>query len=375
MFKKSALALMTGAGLFATAGVAHAAANQTGWALSLLGQYTIADDDTDRPTDDGMGVRFGVSKAIGSWLVLEGLVGYQEFDAATAGGLQQDEYTLGVDYQFHLPPSLGAVHPYLIAGFGGVRTSDLTAPNRTTTDFGAAAGLGIDIGLSERWDLTADLKHRWVFWDETRRNNADPKEIQFGIGVSYDLTGPQVVVAAPVDGDADGDGVPNSLDRCPNTRPGAVVDAYGCEVTAVGDADGDGVPDNMDKCPNTPAGTRVDGEGCPAPETIVIYFAFDSSELNGPARNALDIVAANLKERSYVVAIANGHADRTGTEEYNQALSQRRAQAVADYLTSKGVPAGQLRTRAFGETRPVNEGRTPEERARNRRVEINLIEE
>jgi outer membrane protein OmpA-like peptidoglycan-associated protein len=107
----------------------------------------------------------------------------------------------------------------------------------------------------------------------------------------------------------------------------------------------------------------------------VIYFAFDSAALNGAARKALDVVANNLNQRSYVVAIANGHADRTGTEAYNQALSQRRANAVADYLGSQGVSKNQLRTRAFGETRPVNAGETPEQRARNRRVEINLVEE
>ena len=87
------------------------------------------------------------------------------------------------------------------------------------------------------------------------------------------------------------------------------------------------------------------------------------------------MVAANLKERDFVVAIANGHADRTGTEAYNLDLSKRRANSVADYLRAQGVGANQIRTRAFGESRPLNAGETPAQRARNRRVEINLIEE
>jgi len=59
--------------------------------------------------------------------------------------------------------------------------------------------------------------------------------------------------------DADGDGVPDYLDKCPNTPKGVTVDASGCPL----DADGDGVPDYLDKCPNTPAGVTVDATGCP----------------------------------------------------------------------------------------------------------------
>jgi len=59
--------------------------------------------------------------------------------------------------------------------------------------------------------------------------------------------------------DSDGDGVPDYLDKCPNTPAGMKVDSRGCPI----DSDGDGVPDNMDKCPNTPAGVKVDADGCP----------------------------------------------------------------------------------------------------------------
>lgn len=60
--------------------------------------------------------------------------------------------------------------------------------------------------------------------------------------------------------DFDGDGVPDFMDKCPNTKPGVVVDSLGCPA----DADGDGVPDDQDKCPNTPKGVEVNSEGCPA---------------------------------------------------------------------------------------------------------------
>lgn len=377
MLKTNAFALTAGIALTAFGSLAHASANQTGWALSGALTYTLADTNNERiGLDDGKGLRVGVSRSLSDWLTLEALVGFQAFDADKIGSIAQDELTFGLDYQFHVLPSFGKLHPYLLAGIGAVRTED-DAPSpigRDTTDFFWNAGLGVDIPLVNDLGLVADVRHRSIYWDETRVRS-DPNEVVLGLGVTYDFS-PAQKVEVVTDGDDDRDGVPNSLDRCPNTAPGAVVDAYGCEVTAeVADADGDGVPDSMDRCPNTPAGTPVDGEGCPAPEMVIIYFAFDSSALNGPAQKALDIVAANLKSRSYVVAVANGHADRTGTEAYNQALSERRAKAVADYLKKAGVPESQLRTRAFGETRPATPGDTPEQRARNRRVEINLIEE
>jgi hypothetical protein len=65
---------------------------------------------------------------------------------------------------------------------------------------------------------------------------------------------------APAPGlDSDRDGVPDSVDTCPNTPPGVKVDEHGCSI----DSDHDGVPDGLDKCPNTPAGATVDGSGCP----------------------------------------------------------------------------------------------------------------
>lgn len=68
----------------------------------------------------------------------------------------------------------------------------------------------------------------------------------------------------PLPDDSDGDGVTDDLDRCPNTPRGTKVDASGCPV--IGDADGDGVLDNADKCPGTPRGERVDANGCPLPK-------------------------------------------------------------------------------------------------------------
>ncbi|WP_025732990.1 OmpA family protein [Carnimonas nigrificans] len=176
------------------------------------------------------------------------------------------------------------------------------------------------------------------------------------------------------DADSDGDGVPDSIDECPGTPAGVAVDAKGCPL----DSDGDGVPDYLDECPGTPAGTEVDAQGCPveqAPErpTLVlndIHFAFDSSKLSGDSQQTLNVVAQRLVENSDVAVRIEGHTDSTGTEAYNKRLSQRRADSVAQYLTSQGVDASRLTTEGFGESRPVADNSTREGRAQNRRVEI-----
>jgi len=174
------------------------------------------------------------------------------------------------------------------------------------------------------------------------------------------------------DGDDDGDGVPNSRDRCPNTPKGAPVDADGCPL----DSDGDGVPDYRDKCPGTPAGAKVDADGCEIMADVTIrttaeHFDFDSADLKPAMQSELDAVAAkvNASKGNEMLEIV-GHTDSTGAEDYNQGLSERRAQSVADYLAGKGVSASQMTIKGMGESSPVADNATREGRSMNRRVEI-----
>lgn len=180
---------------------------------------------------------------------------------------------------------------------------------------------------------------------------------------------PERYEAEPVD--TDGDGVNDADDRCPGTPGGAEVDMQGCAL----DSDGDGVKDYADDCPGTPAGVVVDDAGCPVKDEVVLTidrlgFAYDSAELNGRARSALDAAVDVIKSHSSVQMDVVGYADSRGTDEYNIKLSQRRAQAAVDYLVSKGVSAGQLRAVGRGEADPVASNDNDDGRARNRRVEL-----
>ncbi len=139
----------------------------------------------------------------------------------------------------------------------------------------------------------------------------------------------------------------------------------------IGDADGDGVLDNVDECPDTRAGAKVDARGC---EIILSFsgtnFAFDSAAFSSTAISNLNSAVAQLKAHGGSNLEIGGHTDSVGSEEYNQGLGQHRAQAVYNYLVQNGIPADSMTVRSFGESRPVATNDTDAGRAANRRVEI-----
>ncbi len=102
-------------------------------------------------------------------------------------------------------------------------------------------------------------------------------------------------------------------------------------------------------------------------------FDFDKSVVKPEGKIVLDRLADQAKSMNLEVIIAVGHADWTGPEAYNQKLSERRAEAVKAYLISKGIPAGKLYTEGKGETQPVADNKTREGRAKNRRVEVEVV--
>jgi len=150
----------------------------------------------------------------------------------------------------------------------------------------------------------------------------------------------------------------------------APVAVAAAEPAKCSDQDGDGVCDADDKCPNTPAGDRVGPFGCSCDVVIRTNFAFDSAVLTAEDKATLDAAAARLKELQFVEGTATGHTDNVGTAEYNMGLSERRAQAVVDYLAAKGVAAGRIQPIGMGLTKPLATNETAEGRAQNRRVTI-----
>jgi outer membrane protein OmpA-like peptidoglycan-associated protein len=104
-----------------------------------------------------------------------------------------------------------------------------------------------------------------------------------------------------------------------------------------------------------------------------ITFALNSADLNSQFYSALEGVGVVLKEYNKTVIEVAGHTDSSGSDQYNQTLSQRRAQSVANYLASQGVKNERLITLGAGESHPVASNDTEPGRAANRRVELTIV--
>lgn len=108
--------------------------------------------------------------------------------------------------------------------------------------------------------------------------------------------------------------------------------------------------------------------------TASVNFKFDSYQLTPEAQEALDQIASQIKDRGNFILEIQGFADSTGTDFYNNQLTQKRADAVRRYLAEQhSIPLFRMHILGFGEVRPVAENRTREGRAQNRRVEVRLL--
>jgi len=249
---------------------------------------------------------------------------------------------------------------------------------------------------------------------------------EFGCPIDSDKDGipdyldkcPGTPSGAPVDKkgcplDSDGDGIPDYTDLCPNTPKGIIVDDYGCPY----DKDGDGVPDYLDKCPNTPYEVEVDKNGCPVDEDLdgvpdyldqcpgtlpgvqvddkgceliitppppvvpeqnleqlvlssETSFEFNSAKLKPSAYPELDKILEQMKKFPTSRWKIEGHTDNVGSEAGNVKMSQMRGESVLNYFVSRGIPKGRFEVIGMGSRDPVADNKTPDGRAKNRRVEI-----
>ncbi|MES2912875.1 MAG: OmpA family protein [Pseudomonadota bacterium] len=119
----------------------------------------------------------------------------------------------------------------------------------------------------------------------------------------------------------------------------------------------------------------------PAPATVAskvtyaadAFFDFDKSVIKPEGKAKLDDLVGKIKDINLEVIIAVGHTDSVGSDSYNQKLSVRRSEAVKAYLVSKGIEKNRVYTEGKGEKQPVADNKTAEGRAKNRRVEIEVV--
>ena len=183
-----------------------------------------------------------------------------------------------------------------------------------------------------------------------------------------------VVNAQGCPSDTDGDGVPDYLDECPDTPVGIAVTSTGC----VPDGDGDGVADADDLCPNTPKGLEVDAGGClvmtQLDRRLILHVNYvpGTTDADPMSLRVLDDLAARLVRAPGVVAIVEGFTDNIGLDSANLAVSQKRADKIAHYLTEKGVDAERVEAYGRGESDFIADNSTAAGRRKNRRIEISF---
>lgn len=177
------------------------------------------------------------------------------------------------------------------------------------------------------------------------------------------------------DRDNDQDGLLDPQDKCsdlPEDRDG-FQDEDGCPD---GDNDGDGILDVEDDCPND--GTNKCGVVMNACEIVItekVFFEYDREIIKAESFPILEAVASVMLARTQILVMqVEGHTDTDGPDDYNLDLSQRRADSVSRFLVEKGVDAGRLRAKGFGETKPIATNKTPAGRATNRRVQFMILE-
>jgi OOP family OmpA-OmpF porin len=309
------------------------------------------DDDPDRKIDDsfaGLQVQFG--REMSRRLSLEGLLGYQDID----GFPGQEHLELGFNVIGNFLPD-SWFSPYVIGGlgylradvgtpdFGGLPAADSTANNATAT-----GGLGLKIRFGDSpWSLRTEARLRHAFDSDDSLTDAIVT-----LGLQYNFGG--------------GSAAPMAAAGEPEEAPAAVVAAVPV------DSDGDGVANDRDQCPGTPAGAKVDARGCEIVKLRNVYFGFDSAVLLATAKGMLDESASVLRRHPDVQVEIVGYADSRGPESYNMKLSERRAEAVHEYLEQAGVDAARMTARGYGESHPGASDMSANGLAQSRRVELRV---
>jgi len=185
--------------------------------------------------------------------------------------------------------------------------------------------------------------------------------------------------------DSDGDTIHDGMDLCVNQPEDfdGFEDEDGCPDP---DNDADGIPDADDKCPNQAETVNdfQDQDGCPDYKKIEVtkeqiflkeqvHFETGKATIMIDSYAILDEVFQALTDNPGIRIRIEGHTDSQGAEEYNQELSESRANSVMEYLVRKGIDPVRMMAQGFGEMRPIDTNKTAKGRAKNRRVEIHIL--
>jgi len=319
--------------------------------VSLLGTYYIL-DDKQWIAEEGYGAHLirGWNLS-GNWYI-EANAYTGIFETDVDGATDFYRYGLGADLVYAFGDRIGFT-PFVLAGGGGAY-NDVVPDD--VDDFGwhANAGLGFVTGAISDFGFRIRAEGRYIY-NSFEFNEDESGDILVGLGLELPLTLP---------GDAPVSQLPMIEER---------VQVVSAEQP--GDADGDGVLDPYDACPDTPQGMEVDGRGCALPQVLTltgVVFDFNKATLTPDARTILDNVAKKIIAYKSVPMELAGHTDNVGSDDYNLKLSDLRAHSVRNYLGEQGVNIEGITAKGYGESQPVADNETDAGRQLNRRVELRI---
>lgn len=347
------------------------------WALSAVaedesrpyvtGSYSYIFDDQQRESKDGEGAFIGAGLPLTTKWGLEFGSFYHKFDSDAASPFAWREVGIGLDSMYFLSRDT-LFAPHFAAGFGGIKTK-FRNTGEESTDVYADFGIGFTTyaGFLRTLDLglRADARYRVVNPDIVGAQNFGETVVRIGLVLPL--------------GDRPQDAAAAAAEPAPATAVAGSKDPSK-------DSDGDGVTDDKDACPGTARGLTVDVKGCPiTPEKAgpnrsfeSVNFAYNKSDLTDYAKatldNAASVIGDLVSKYPKLKVDVSGHTDWVGTDAYNQALSERRANSVKGYLERKGVDGKRINTFSYGESKPLATNDTDEGRAINRRAEIRTHE-
>ena len=360
-----------GVGLALTTGLAVAGDHNYDDRIYVTPSLTYVIPDSDKNAKSGLAVGVGLGRFFTENISVDLEFSRAVLDKDDGGELTQNALDLMGRYHFRNQQGL---RPYLGLGVGFLRTQRPTEFNATLN---VAAGISKEI--NDRIRLRTEVRYRLENSDDTVTAEDTFADYLFHAGLSIALgeasvqsTQTNLVDPAP-QMDSDNDGVSDANDRCPNTPAGTKVDANGCAVVVDGDDDRDGVLNSVDQCPHSKAGAVVGRDGCEVKVVIElqgVHFDTDKSTLKPESIAILDAAVRTLGEHGTIRVEVAGHTDSTASDAYNQALSERRAKVVYNYLSSHGIADERMTWKGYGESQPIATNDTAEGRARNRRTEL-----
>lgn len=301
-----------------------ASANDVYPKFTLSGGYSHAFADSDRGTDDGMGFFVGAGVPVTRYLNVDFSAFRHVYDFEVGSG-DVEETGYKADFQF-VYSRAQAFQPYVGVGGGYLRSKVDGFASNGESYFDAGVGFH-SYAFSTKVGLLADARYRWMD-DDTLGEKLEDVIVRVGLIVPFGSAG-----ASAADGASTG-------------KP-----TKGTDVKTLG------------------AERRFSD----------VLFAFDESTLTPTAQSTLDNAAMTINElveqHPSLKVKVDGHTDWVGTDGYNQALGERRANAVKQYLERKGVAADRIDTTSYGESKPVATNETDEGRALNRRGEVRTTAE